>query len=265
MKYFMQFLTLVLLVSIPASLADFIPGGPGAPSEFPNGLNTSGNLNSSGTGQIDGNTGIGQAPGTSKLMVLDNGDDNTAVIIKAAKDGGYVGTVLDVVATRGPNAAFNVITAKNNSSIIIFNVQGDGDTVLTVQDDGVSSCPDGGTVCSGTTPISSTTALGCIGFGTADKRGVWSRVGNIVTVAGKISMNCVTTNGTWNMSPPIPSNFTLEGDCAGYAAATNVERSFMISTDTGNDACLFNPHGVNSGASFTSAEFYFHYTYIIRP
>jgi hypothetical protein len=101
--------------------------------------------------------------------------------------------------------------------------------------------------------IDSTTAYAC----------QYMRVGNVVTVSGKITIDAaanVTT--TVRMSLPIASNFASQQQCAGsfVAAVSNTANlSGQIYADATNDAAVFN-----YGNTVTSAlDFYFSFTYQI--
>jgi hypothetical protein len=87
----------------------------------------------------------------------------------------------------------------------------------------------------------------------------YMRVGNIVTVSGKITIvSSSTTTNTFNMSLPIPSNFSAQEQCAGSFSNGNASgSSFTIFADVANDNAFFSMRpGVAS-----SNDYCFSFTY----
>ena len=119
--------------------------------------------------------------------------------------------------------------ANFDTTDIKFKIQNDGDTILTVQDDGATTCPDGGNVCSGLT------ALVCTpGANTAACSGqmIWQRVGNVVT--GSINGAAAATGFpgqilfTFSSLPHMAAsgNFATDdvaGTCVHHAAGSGAE------------------------------------------
>ncbi|KKK55001.1 hypothetical protein LCGC14_3079020, partial [marine sediment metagenome] len=71
----------------------------------------------------------------------------------------------------------------------------------------------------------------------------WSRIGNVVTVAGKVDIDPTSANiqAQLGMTLPIASNFANDFECGGtgnYTAATS--RGAGILADATNDRAEFN-------------------------
>jgi len=164
---------------------------------------------------------------TGTLTVEDNATDDTALTVHANKNGSYEGTVLKAIATRGPTDVYSVIEAFiSDGGSLVFAVQGDGETVLTIQADGSSGCPDGGNICSGQYTPTLDPSIGggncVVSAGVPADRfqplgdWMWARVGNIVTVSGRVDLNC-NSGTTLLVEPPIATDFNTSGDMNGHA------------------------------------------------
>lgn len=102
------------------------------------------------------------------------------------------------------------------------------------------------------TNLTSTTAYLC----------QWLRVGNVVTVSGRVDIDAVdgALAVTFRMSLPIASNFTATNHCGGVGRSGGVTGAELsISANTANDAALFdgNPGSANA------ENVYFSFTYLI--
>jgi len=85
------------------------------------------------------------------------------------------------------------------------------------------------------------------------------RVGNVVTVSGKITFtSSLTSANTFNMSLPIPSNFSAQEQCAGnFSNNNNTSAGFTIFADAANDSAFFS---CRPGA-VASQDYCFSFTY----
>jgi hypothetical protein len=99
------------------------------------------------------------------------------------------------------------------------------------------------------TNISASTAYSC----------QWMRVGNTVTVSGKVDIDATSSGATeLGVSLPVASNFGADEDCAGVA----------VPTISGEDAIFIKADATNNRASFQSTKtdtsnhtHYFTFTY----
>lgn len=89
----------------------------------------------------------------------------------------------------------------------------------------------------------------------------YSRVGNTVTVSGKVDVNPTATGTTkLGISLPIASNLGAAEDCAGTAASTGFAgESGPITGDAGNDRALLDW----VTASSANHDMYFTFTYVV--
>lgn len=90
------------------------------------------------------------------------------------------------------------------------------------------------------------------------------RVGNTVTVYGKIYMNVTATGGTsLRISLPIASNFTNDWDAAGSGSPDYGPTSYAASirADTTNDAASIQMNATGSGGW----DLFIHFTYKVLP
>ena len=87
----------------------------------------------------------------------------------------------------------------------------------------------------------------------------YMRVGNIVTVSGKITLTSTTTaNNTFNMSLPIPSGFSAQEQCAGTFSNSNISgAAFTIFADVANDNVFFSCRP----GSIATQDYCFSFTY----
>lgn len=92
----------------------------------------------------------------------------------------------------------------------------------------------------------------------------WMRVGNVVTVSGRINVDATATGTQTDvgMSLPIASNFAGAGsnECAGVAFAHAIAGGFNIQADTTNDRANFSSVDINTTAD---AAYFFTFTYLI--
>lgn len=105
------------------------------------------------------------------------------------------------------------------------------DTVITVQDDGSTSCPDGGNVCSGSV------APTCNANTNVDSCTVtlkWARVGNIVTVGLTGSLDPSSTGVEVEIDFAAPNVGTNFGLSAGGGVCTFKSSAFGTADDVGN-------------------------------
>lgn len=94
------------------------------------------------------------------------------------------------------------------------------------------------------------------------------RIGNIVTVYGRLNIDPTTTatNTSFTMSLPIASNFTAQGDCGGTFAIAGSDSGSTggvagsIYEDSTNDAAFFNYLPI----VVTNATYGFNFTYTIK-
>jgi len=101
------------------------------------------------------------------------------------------------------------------------------------------------------TNINSSTAYAC----------QFMRVGNVVTVSGKVRFNCNTAAAAQiDLSLPVASNFTAEEQCAGVASSEDVADGPMyIKADTTNDRASM--YSTTDGTS--AHDHFFTFTYRI--
>jgi hypothetical protein len=103
-----------------------------------------------------------------------------------------------------------------------------------------------------TTNISASTASKC----------QWMRVGNVVTVSGKVALTptASTTQTSLGISLPIASNLAATEDCSGVAtrASGGVSHSGAIIGSAANDRAVLDMQSDTSGSSLT---YYFTFSY----
>jgi hypothetical protein len=101
------------------------------------------------------------------------------------------------------------------------------------------------------TNINSSTAYAC----------QFMRVGNVVTVSGKVRFNCNTAAAAQiDLSLPVASNFTAEEQCAGTASSEDVADGpmYVKANPTDNRASIY------STTDGTSAhDHFYHFTYLV--
>lgn len=90
----------------------------------------------------------------------------------------------------------------------------------------------------------------------------WIRIGNVVTVSGKVNITFTLGTVTLGISLPIASNFATETQCAGASGLTNslfTTTSIGVHADAANDraSLTFNT------ASSTTADFAYTFTYLV--
>lgn len=79
---------------------------------------------------------------------------------------------------------------------------------------------------------------------------VWMRVGNVVTVAGRIAVTAVAAS-QFRLTLPIASNLGGLGDLAGAAGDINTTAAAAITADATNNAALFVCSGANPTLTYT--------------
>lgn len=89
------------------------------------------------------------------------------------------------------------------------------------------------------------------------------RVGNTVTVSGKISYDFTTGNSTTRVgiSLPIASNFSANNECAGTSGHPDYLSHMVISADSSNDRAEVNSLSPNTEAG--GGTWFIHFTYRI--
>jgi hypothetical protein len=120
-----------------------------------------------------------EATGTGGIVFMQDGDANRSII-------DYRHSTDDM--------HFRV-----NDTEDVLKLQSDGTAVFNVQDDGVSSCPDGGNVCSGSDTL---TCTGVNNVASCTAIFQWVRVGNKVfgSVQGNMQPNAVSAFTRWDLS-----------------------------------------------------------------
>jgi hypothetical protein len=100
-----------------------------------------------------------------------------------------------------------------------------------------------------TTNIDSTTAFQC----------QYMRVGSVITVSGKITINPNNSGSTTviGVSLPVASNFGAEEDCGGVAACTSTQQSAAIMADAANNRATIE----FVATSGTPRDWFFTFTY----
>ena len=206
------------------------------------------------------NTAIGR----QALNTVDSGQYNTAIGYQA--DVSSNNAISRIAIGAGASADINYQFALPDN-VTYFKFRGnnfelpssDGAANAVLQTDGAGVLSFVKIVDSGTytpsltnvTNVTSSTAYSC----------QWMRIGNMVTVSGKVTIDPASTSATeLGMSLPVVSNFANEEECSGTAADnTNNHYSVKIIADSTNDraAFVFTPSGN------TSADYAFIFMYQI--
>lgn len=89
----------------------------------------------------------------------------------------------------------------------------------------------------------------------------FSRVGNVVTVAGKLKMNATGTGAAeLGISLPVPSNFANDYECGGTGASDLVaDGPLFIEADVTNNRAALK--STQNGT--TNHDHFFHFTYLV--
>jgi hypothetical protein len=90
----------------------------------------------------------------------------------------------------------------------------------------------------------------------------WMRVGNVVTVSGRVDVDATAAASTLTflgISLPLASDFTLSGHLSGGGASGTIMEPLMIAADTTNNRATMSFLSLSTA----SRAFQFHFTYLI--
>lgn len=90
----------------------------------------------------------------------------------------------------------------------------------------------------------------------------WMRVGNVVTVSGRLNIDPTTTalGTTLGISLPIASNFVLIGDCGGAGSSANVPNAWAIGGNLVSDRADM----VGVPTDISNQTVFFSFTYLVQ-
>jgi hypothetical protein len=186
--------------------------------------------------------------GTNTIYYRSAADTWTAVTIggNLGFSSGTLGSSLGTAATKNTGTSGNTVPlldgANTWSSAQTFS--------STITASNVLSSTYTPTV-TGSTNVAASTAYEC----------VYMRVGNVVTVAGRVDIDPTAAGDTlWLMSLPIASDLTNSGDLGGAFADDLGTVGGAVKGRTANDDALFRV----SVSSTANTGFWFTFTYIIR-
>lgn len=164
-----------------------------------------------------------QTPGANNIPVLNSSGDLVLPKFSALFDGRIYGTALHNNA--------NPVTGTTNQYIASGTYSPTLTNVTNIASSSVSICN-------------------------------WMRVGNVVTVSGRIDVRITTTllASQVDISLPIASNLALATQCAGVSNAAGFQASWGILSNTANDRASMFSTGV---VSVASSDYYFSFTYLI--
>ena len=199
-------------------------------------------------GQVAYGSGVNTIKGESVFTYNDVTDELTVRRIKLTTGGAFsavaiTGALVDPTTLTDGDIWYNTTSNK-------FRVRENGSSVNLM----TSS-----TVLSGTYTPTFTAVANCSGITSFDSQ--YLRVGNVVTVSGRVGLTVTsgTTTTTVGISIPIASNFTITSQCSGTGNQTLGNVSGVIIADSTNDRAELTFTSSSSGV----AGYAYIFTYVI--